>query len=171
MRSTPTRSAAACAIAAAVLTLTACSGSSTSAQPGPASSASSSTSSSGGASYAKSSDVVSALKTAGHPCTTISDSGDTNIKSPGLQSATACSIAASGTPLTVAVFDNHTDAQVYAGTMASSQVSGLLIGGTNQRAVLGSDWVVVVPDDTAYAQQVSAALGGSVVGGASSSAG
>jgi hypothetical protein len=46
-----------------------------------------------------------------------------------------------------------------------------LIGGTSERAVLGRNWVVLVPDDTAYAQQVSAALGGSVVGGSSSSAG
>ncbi|HET9167811.1 MAG TPA: hypothetical protein VFN97_00200 [Actinospica sp.] len=169
MRSTPTRSAAACAIAAAVLTLTACTGSSTQAQPGPGSSAASS--SSAGASYTTSSDVVSALKTAGHPCAAISDSGDTNIKAPGLQSASACSISKSGTPVTAVVFDNHTDAQVYADTMTSSQVSGLLIGGTNQRAVLGSNWVVVVPDDAAYAQQVSKALGGALVGGATSSAG
>jgi hypothetical protein len=116
--------------------------------------------------------VISALKTAGHPCTAISNSGDTNIKAPGLQSVSACSISkASSSAVTAIVFDNHSDAQVYASTMASSQVSGLLIGGTEQRAVLGQNWVVVVPDDAAYAQQVSAALGGSVVGGSTGSAG
>jgi predicted enzyme related to lactoylglutathione lyase len=73
--------------------------------------------------------------------------------------------------VTATVFDNHADAQTYASVLTSSQASGLLIGGTSQRAVVGQNWVVLVPDDAAYAAQVGAALGGSVVGGASSSAG
>ena len=170
MRSTPLRSAAACAIAATALALSACTSSSTQAQPGPGSTTASSKAT-GGGSYATSSDVISALKTAGHPCTPVSGSGDTNLKAPGLQSVAACKISTSGSAVTATVFDNHTDAQAYASILTSSQASGLLIGGTSERAVVGRNWVVLVPDDTAYAAQVGAALGGSVVGGASSSAG
>ena len=193
MRSTPTRTAAAYVIAAAAaLGLTsACSGSSgNDAQPGPASTAAAtgaansgtgaaSTASarpSDGGSYSTSSDVISALKSAGHPCTPLSGNNITSVKAPGLQSVTACSIpsassSSAGTNVTATVFDNHTDAQAYASTLTSAQASGLLIGSTSERAVLGQNWVVLVPDDTAYAQQVSASLGGTVLGGSSSSAG
>jgi len=174
MRSTPIRSAAACAIAAAALALAACTSSSTQAQPGPGSTTGAASTASGKASgagsYSTGSDVISALKTAGHPCTPVTDGGDTNLKAPGLRSVAACKISASDSVVTATVFDNHTDAQTYASVLTSSQASGLLIGGTSQRAVVGQNWVVLVPDDTAYAAQVGAALGGSVVG-ASSSAG
>jgi hypothetical protein len=73
--------------------------------------------------------------------------------------------------VTATVFDDHADAQTYATLLTSADSSGLLISGTSQRAVLGQNWVVLVPDNTAYANQVSAALGGTVVGGASASAG
>jgi hypothetical protein len=177
MRSILTRGAAVCGTAAAALVLAAaCSSSSNQAQPGPGSTTGAGSTASGkqpgGGSYSSSSDVVSALKTAGHACTPISNSDDTNIKSPGLQGVTACSISSSSTQaVTVTVFDNHNDAELYASTMTSSQASGLLIGSTSQRAVLGQNWVVLVPDNTAYAAQVSAALGGSVVGGSSGSEG
>ena len=176
MRGTPIRSAAACAIAAAALALAAaCTSSSTQAQPGPGSTTGAASTASGkptdGGSYSDSSDVISALKSAGHPCTPVTDSGDTNLKAPGLRSVAACKISTSGTALTATVFDNHADAQTYTSVLTSSQASGLLVGGTSQRAVVGRNWVVLVPDDTAYAAQVGAALGGSVVGGASSSAG
>lgn len=195
MRSTPTRTAAAYVIAAAAaLSLTsACSGSSgNDAQPGPASTATAtgaansgtgtgaagtaSARPSDGGSYSTSSDVITALKSAGHPCTPLSGNNITSVKAPGLQSVTACSIpsassSSAGTNVTATVFDNHTDAQAYASTLTSAQASGLLIGSTSERAVLGQNWVVLVPDDTAYAQQVSASLGGTVLGGSSSSAG
>jgi hypothetical protein len=178
MRSIPTRGTAACAIAAAGLALAAgCSGSSSQVQPGPGSTtgaASTASKAAGGGSYSTSSDVISALKTAGHACTPISNSEYTNVKSPGLQSVTACSISSSSSSssaVTATVFDNHTDAETYAATLTSSQASGLLIGGTAQRAVVGQNWVVLVPDDTAYAQQVSAALGGALLGDSSSATG
>lgn len=195
MRSTPTRTAAAYVIAAAAaLGLTsACSGSSgNDAQPGPASTATAtatgaansgtgaaSTASarpSDGGSYSTSSDVITALKSAGHPCTPLSANNITSVKAPGLQSVTACSIpnsssSSAGSNVTATVFDNHTDAQAYASALTSAQASGLLIGSTSERAILGQNWVVLVPDDTAYAQQVSASLGGTVLGGSSSSAG
>jgi hypothetical protein len=179
MPSTPIRSAAACAIAAAALALAAaCTSSSTQAQPGPGSTtgaASTQSTASGkptdGGSYSNSSDVISALKSVGHPCTPVTDSGGTNLTAPGLRSVAACKISTSGSAVTATVFDNHADAQTYASVLTSSQASGLLVGGTAQRAVVGQNWVVLVPDDTAYAAQVGAALGGSVVGGVSSSAG
>ena len=175
MRSTLTRSAAACAIAVAALALSACTSSSNEAQPGPGSTTGAVGTASGkptdGGSYSSGSDVISALKKAGHPCTVTSGSTDTNVKAPGLKSVAACKISTSGSAVTAAVFDSHADAQVYASTMTSSQVSGLLIGGASARAVLGQNWVVLVPDDTVYAEQVSAALGGSVVGGSTGSAG
>jgi hypothetical protein len=68
------------------------------------------------------------------------------------------------------VFDDHTDAEAYATLLTSASSSGLLIGSTSERAVLGENWVVLVPDDAAYASQVSSALGGTVLGGGSSSA-
>ena len=175
MRSTPLRSAAACAIAAAALALSGCTSSSTQAQPGPGSTTGAvstpSGKASGGGSYSSGSDVISALKSAGHPCTPVTGSGDTNLKAPGLRSVAACKISTSASAVTATVFDNHADAQTYASVLTSSQASGLLIGGTSQRAVVGQNWVVLIPDDAAYAAQVGAALGGSVVGGASSSAG
>lgn len=180
MRSIPTRGAAACALALTfIAALAGCSSSSTQAQPGPgtttAASGSASAKPSGGGSYSTGSDVVSALKTAGRPCTPASDSGNTNLKAPGLQSVAACTISgsssATSSTVTATVFDNHSDALTYATLLTSSQASGLLIGGTSQRAVVGENWVVLVPDDTAYAQQVSSALGGMVVSSTSSAAG
>ena len=174
MRSTPTRSVAACALAAVALALTpalaACSGSSSGdAQPGPGQTGGAQASGSGGGSYSSSANVISALKSAGHPCTPVSGSQDTDLKAPGLRSVTACTVGSSDT-VTATVFDNHTDAQAYATLLTSAQNSGLLIGSTSTRAVLGQNWVVLVPDDTAYASQVSAALGGSVLGSATASA-
>ena len=77
----------------------------------------------------------------------------------------------SGGTVTATVFDNHTDAQAYADLLTSAQSSGLLIGSSSARAVLGENWVVLVPDDASYASKVSAALGGSVVGPSASAAG
>lgn len=180
----------ACALVSGLaLALAGCSGSSGSGvQPGPGGNASGTTSSSSHAapssgSYGSSSDVVSALKSAGHPCTPVS--GDqTSVSAPGLRSITACVIGSSGGAsdsatdsssstgaVTATVFDDHTDAQAYAALFTSGGSSGLLIGGTSERAVLGQNWVVLVPDDAAYASQVSSALGGTVLGGASASAG
>jgi hypothetical protein len=192
MRSTPTRSTAAYVVAVATaLGVTACSApSGNNARPGPASTATAtgaagtgsgaagtaSARPSDGGSYTTSADVISALTSAGHPCTPLSGENITSVKAPGLQSVTACSIpnsssTSSGTNVTATVFDNHTDAQAYAITLTSAQASGLLIGSTSERAVLGRNWVVLVPDDTAYARQVSASLGGTVLGGSSSAAG
>jgi hypothetical protein len=176
------RGAAACAVTAAMLALTlaSCTSSSSQAQPGPGSttggSGTASAKPSGGGSYSSSSDVISALKSAGHPCTPVSNSDDTNLKAPGLQSVAACTIpssgsSSSGSSVTATVFDNHTDALAYATLLTSSQASGLLlISGTSERAVVGQNWVVLVPDDTAYAQQVSSALGGTIVSSTSSPA-
>jgi hypothetical protein len=177
MRSIPARAAAACTLAAAVLALPACTSSSSQAQPGPAvttgASNTGSAKPSDGGSYRSGSDVISALKSAGHPCTPVSNSGDTNIKAPGLQSVAACAISSSGSSsaggsVTATVFDNHADALAYATLLTSSQASGLLISGKSERAVVGQNWVVLVPDDIAYAQQVSSALGGTIVSSTSS---
>jgi hypothetical protein len=181
MRSIPTRATATCALAAAAFTLASCTSSATQTQPGPGSTtggsgtAAASAKPSGGGSYSSSSDVISALKSAGHACTPVSDSGDTNLKAPGLQSVAACTIPSSGSSssdnsVTATVFDNHTDALAYATLLTSSQASGLLIGSTSERAVVGQNWVVLVPDDTAYAQQVSSALGGTLLSSTSSPA-
>ena len=193
MRSIPTRNAAACVcavVAASAFALAGCSGSSSGSngnsgnnnvQPGPGGgtaghSGSSSSGSGSAGSYADSSDVLSALKSAGHPCTAVSGGQGEDLKAPGLQSVTSCAIGSSGSgtssdDVTATVFDNHTDAETYATLLTSANSSGLLISGTSQRAVLGQNWVVLIPDDTAYASQVSAALGGTVVGGASPSVG
>jgi hypothetical protein len=176
MRSIPTRAAAVCALSAAALALASCTSSSSQAQPGPGSTtgasgtAAASAKPSGGGSYSSSCGVISALKTAGHPCTQVSDSGDTNLKAPGLQSVEACTISSSESAVTVTIFDNHTDALAYATLLTSSQASGLLISGKSERAVVGQNWVVLVPDDAAYAQQVSSALGGTLVSSTSSPA-
>jgi hypothetical protein len=171
MRSIATRNGAACVLAGltfvVALALAGCSGSSSGGvQPGPGASSTSATSSAD-ATYASSSDVVSALKSAGHPCTAVSggQGASPSLKAPGLRSATSCAAN------TVAVFDDHTDALAYATLLTSAGSSGLLIGSTSERAVVGPDWVVVVPDDVAYAEQVKAALGGTMVGGASASSG
>jgi predicted enzyme related to lactoylglutathione lyase len=71
--------------------------------------------------------------------------------------------------VTATVFDDHTDAEAYATLLTSAGSSGLLIGSKSERAVLGGNWVVLVPDDATYASQVSTALGGTVLGGSSSS--
>ena len=179
---TTTRNGAACrlvalAFAAALgLGLAGCSGSSGGgAQPGPGGSTSgtsgagSSRAASSSGSYGSSSDVVSALKSAGHPCAAGSGGQDTSLSAPGLRSASSCTISGSQT-VTATVFDDHTDAEAYARLLTSAGASGLLIGSKSERAVLGGNWVVLVPDDAAYASQVSAALGGTVLGGSSSSA-
>jgi hypothetical protein len=188
MRPISTRNGAAgilAVLAASALALSGCSGSSggsggnggngnsggsgtSSVQPGPGG-----TSGSGGGSYGDSSAVLSALKSAGHPCTPLSGGQGADLKAPGLRSATSCAIGSSGSgttsnAVTATVFDNHTDAQTYATLLTSANSSGLLVSGASQRAVLGQNWVVLVPDDTAYVNQVSAALGGTVLGGASS---
>ena len=167
MRSIPTtRGVTVCAALLLASTLAGCSGSSSGdAQPGPA--ASSATAAS--ASYSTSTDVVSALKSAGHPCTPVTGNRATNVSAPGLRSVTACTVGSSGA-VTASVFDNHTDALAYAKLLTSAETSGLLLGSTSTRAVLGSNWVVLVPDDAAYAAQIGSALGGSVLGGSSSSA-
>ena len=185
MRSIPTRGGAACVLAAlslaSTLALAGCSGSSgTKAQPGPGGSTSTTSGSrgaSGSGSYGSSSDVVSALKSVGHTCTPVSGSQGTSLSSPGLRSVSACMISGSTSgsqsasePVTATVFDNHTDAEAYAKLLTSAQSSGLLIGSTSTRAVLGQNWVVLVPDDASYANQVSSALGGTVLGGSGSAA-
>jgi hypothetical protein len=174
---TTTRKGAACMLVAltfaSALGLAGCSGSSgNSAQPGPGGSTSATSSSRAApssGSYDSSSDVVSALKSAGHPCAAVSGGQDTSLSAPGLRSASSCTISGSQT-VTATVFDDHTDAEAYATLLTSAGVSGLLIGSKSERAVLGGNWVVLVPDDAAYASQVSAALGGTVLGGSSSSA-
>lgn len=172
MRSTPTRVLAACVLAVGALaSAAACTGGSAgTAGAKPAASAGSGSAAaqgSGGGAYADSAAVLSALKNAGHACTPVAGSATPSLSAPGLRSAASCSIG-SGGAVTATVFDDHADAQAYASLLTSSQASGLLIGSTSQRAVLGENWVVLVPDDTAYAQQVSSALGGSLVGPSSS---
>jgi len=184
MRSTPTRpraALAACALAisaGAALASAGCTGSSAA----PAAAAGSAHPSGGGTSggsYTDSGAVLSALKNAGATCTAVSGSQDTALSAPGLRSISACSIGGSGSgdsggtagTVTATVFDNHTDAQAYADLLTSAQSSGLLIGSGSARAVLGGNWVVLVPDDASYASRVSAALGGSVVGPSASAAG
>lgn len=92
-----------------------------------------------------------------------------------VRSSLNCRIAgasgAGSADATVAVFDDHAHAAAFAATLTSANVSGLLIGGTDERAVLGPNWVVLVPDDAAYAAAVHAALGGTVLDGGSSTAG
>lgn len=171
MRPTPTRALAACAFAAGVLvSLAACtgggsggSGGSASAHGTTAASGSAAAQGSGGGSYSDSSAVLSALKNAGHACTPVAGTASPSLSAPGLRSAVTCSIGKGGA-VTATVFDNHADAQAYASVLTSAQASGMLIGSTSQRAVLGENWVVLVPDDMAYAQQVSTALGASLVG-------
>ena len=162
----------------AALAVGGCSGSSGGGSAAGASSshgASGSSGSGSSASYGSSSDVVSALKSAGHPCTPVSGGQGTSLSAPGLRSVTSCAVSGSkaqgqAQDVTATVFDDHTDAEAYATLLTSAGSSGLLIGSTSERAVLGDNWVVLVPDDAAYANQVSAALGGTVLGGSSSSA-
>jgi hypothetical protein len=110
----------------------------------------------------------------GRGCTASTGPANT-IHLPGLRSSLNCVIsgaAPSGSAdATVAVFDNHTDAAAFATMLTSSDVSGMLLGGTHERAVLGSNWVVLVPDDASYADAVHTALGGTVLTGGSSTAG
>lgn len=181
MRPTPTRALAACALAAgALVSAAACTGggsggsngsggsaAATGAQGTTAASGSAAAQGSGGGSYSDSGAVLSALKSAGHACTPVSGTASPSLSAPGLRSAASCSIGTGGA-VTATVFDNHADAQAYASILTSAQASGMLIGSTSQRAVVGENWVVLVPDDTAYAQQVSAALGAALVGPSSS---
>jgi hypothetical protein len=159
---------------ACVLAIGGCSGGSTASASG-SHGASGAAGSGSSASYGSSSDVVSALKSAGHPCTPVSGGQGTSLSAPGLRSVTSCTVSGSQAQaqaqnVTATVFDDHTDAEAYARLLTSAGSSGLLIGSTSERAVLGDNWVVLVPDDAAYANQVSAALGGTVLGGSSSSA-
>lgn len=127
------------------------------------------TGSSGGGSFTDSGAVISALKSAGQKCTPVSDAGGTSLKAPGLRSVSACSLGtADGGTVTATVFDDHTDAQAYAELLTTAQDSGLLIGPTSTRAVLGRNWVVLV-DGAVPASRLSSALGGTVVGGSTSS--
>jgi hypothetical protein len=124
---------------------------------------------SSGGSFADSGALVSALTNAGQKCTPMSDGSGTALSAPGLRSVSACSLgAADGGTVTASVFDDHTDAQAYADLLTTAQDSGLLIGATSARAVLGRNWVVVV-DGAAPASRLGSALGGTVVGGSSSS--
>lgn len=187
MRSTPTRPRPRAALAVCALALSAgaalassgCTGSSAAPAAAAGSAHPSGTGGTSGGSYTDSGAVLSALKNAGATCTAVSGSQDTALSAPGLRSISACSIGASGAggsdgsaeTVTATVFDNHTDAQAYADLLTSAQSSGLLIGSSSARAVLGGNWVVLVPDDASYASRVSAALGGSVVGPSASAAG
>ena len=170
MHATTTRAAAAGAVVACALVLAGCTNSVNSSSAtgkttsqAPSSGAAAAASASGGGSYSDGAAVISALNSAGHGCTPVADTSSTNVKAPGLRSAAACSVGSSGGTVTATVFDDHTDAEAYAQLLTYSQNSGLLLGSTSARAVLGRNWVVLVPDDTAYANQVSSALGGSVV--------
>lgn len=170
MHATPTRAAAAGAVMACAFALAGCANSTnptnaTAQSTSQSTAAGASAGASKGGTYSDSSAVISALKSAGQACTPVADASSTNIKAPGLRSAAACSVGSSGGTVTATVFDNHTDAEAYAQLLTYSQDSGLLLGSTSARAVLGQNWVVLVPDDTAYANQVSAALGGSVIQG------
>lgn len=172
MRSTPTRALTACALALGALAsaagCTGGSGGTAGTHPGTtAGSGSAGSAGAGGGTFSDSSAVLTALKGVGHACTPVSGAGTPSLSAPGLRSAASCSIG-SGGAVTATVFDDHADAQAYASLLTSAQASGLLIGSSAQRAVLGQNWVVLVPNDEAYAQQVSTALGGSVVGPSSS---
>jgi hypothetical protein len=126
-------------------------------------------SSSGASAFTDSGAVISALKSAGQKCTPESDAGSTALSAPGLRSVSACSLGtADGGTVTATVFDDHTDAQAYADLLTTAQDSGLLIGSTSARAVLGQNWVVVV-DGAAPASRLGAVLGGTVLGGPTSS--
>lgn len=112
------------------------------------------------------------LGRAGHTCTAATGPANT-VAMPGIRSSLNCVISDAGgtgsADVTVAVFDDHAHAAAFATALTSTNVSGLLIGGTAERAVLGSDWVVLVPDDASYADAVHTALGGTVLAGGSSS--
>ena len=119
--------------------------------------------------------LITDLGQAGHACTAATGSAGA-IAMPGLRSSLNCVISGarknSGSAnATVAVFDDHAHAAAFADLLTSSKVSGMLLGGTAERAVLGSNWVVLVPDDAAYADAVHAALGGTVLDGGTSTAG
>ena len=122
---------------------------------------------------ADSSALVTDLGQAGHTCTASTGSANT-IDMPGLRSSLNCVISGAGhtgsADATVAVFDDHAHAAAFANVLTSTNVSGLLLGGTSERAVLGSNWVVLVPDDASYAAAVHVALGGTVLDGGTSTA-
>ena len=124
---------------------------------------------SNGGAYSDSGAVISALQGAGQKCTPVSDTSGTALSAPGLRSVSACNLGASdGGTVTASVFDDHSDAEAYADLLTTAQDSGLLIGGTSTRAVLGQNWVVVV-EGAAQAGRLGSALGGTVVGGSNSS--
>ncbi|MBR7838081.1 hypothetical protein KDL01_32710 [Actinospica durhamensis] len=122
---------------------------------------------------ADSSALITDLGQAGHTCTAATGAADT-VAMPGLRNSLNCVISGAGrtgsADATVAVFDDHAHAAAFANVLTSSNVSGLLLGGTSERAVLGSNWVVLVPDDASYADAVHAALGGTVLDGGTSTA-
>lgn len=164
----PTRILPVCVLAAGTLALAGCTPSNPYTpppQPGSTTimphASGSGSASAGGGTYADSADVVSALKSTGPGCTPVGGAQSTTSQAPGLQSATDCTLADSGGTITASVFDNHGDAQTYANLLTSS--SGLLLGGTGIRVVLGQNWVVLVPDNADYASEVSAALGAPLV--------
>lgn len=125
--------------------------------------------SNGGGSYTDSGAVITALKGSGQACTPVSHSSSTAVTAPGLRSISACSLGSSaGGTVTASVFDDHADAEAYADLLTSAQDSGLLIGSSSARAVLGQNWVVIV-DGATPADRLGSELGGTVVGGSSSS--
>ena len=162
--------ALACAAPFALGSLTACSGSGGDATA-PRSTAAV-TASASSVAVADSKALIADLGQAGHTCTAAADASN-DIDMPGIRSSLDCVIAGAGrtgsADVTVAVFDDHAHAAAFANALTSTNVSGLLLAGTDERAVLGSDWVVLVPDDTSYADAVHAALGGTLLDGGSSS--
>jgi len=166
---------AACALPLALSALTACGGvdhaAATSARTTATADAATATPSS--VAVADSKALITDLGQAGHTCTASTGSAN-SVDMPGLRSSLNCVIsdagAAGSADVTVAVFDDHAHAAAFATTLTSTNVSGLLLGGTAERAVLGSDWVVLVPDDASYADAVHAALGGTLLDGGSSTA-
>lgn len=161
------------AAGALALVLSGCTGSSSpssasAAHTGTATGSPAAAGGSSGGSFTDSGAVISALKNAGQKCTPVSDGSGTALSAPGLRSVSACSLgAAGGGTVTASVFDDHTDAQAYAELLTTAQDSGLLIGSTSARAVLGQNWVVVV-DGAAPASRLGSALGGTVLGGSAS---
>jgi hypothetical protein len=167
------------ALPLALGSLSACGGSgqsagSNSSTANGAGSASAATATSSSAVVADSSALVADLGRTGRGCTASTGPANT-IHLPGLRSSLNCVISgaapAGSADATVAVFDNHTDAAAFATMLTSSDVSGMLLGGTHERAVLGSNWVVLMPDDASYADAVHTALGGTELTGGSSTAG
>ena len=160
-----------CAVPLTLAAVSACAAGTASGRAAPAADAATATPSS--AAVADSKALIADLGQAGHTCTASTGSANA-VRMPGLRSSLNCVIADAGSTgsadVTVAVFDDHAHAAAFATALTSTNVSGLLLGGTAERAVLGSDWVVLVPGDASYADAVHAALGGTVLDGGTSSA-